>query len=93
MATQVLRISVHQTSKILAVTYFLLMLLFVPIGIAILVFAPSPQKGMGIFFIFAPVIYAIVGYLAFALFAAVYNLVAPRLGGIEFQLTDKPGAV
>jgi hypothetical protein len=93
MATQILKISVHQTSKVLAVMYFLLMLLLVPIGIGIVMLAPSPQKAMGIFFIFAPVIYAIVGYLAFALFAAVYNLVAPRVGGIEFQLTDKPGAV
>ena len=92
MTTQIRRISVHQTARIFAIMYFVLLLLLVPVGIGILVLAPSPQRGMGVFFIFAPVIYAICGYVAVALFSAIYNLLAPRVGGIEFELTDRPGA-
>ena len=92
MTTQIRRISVHQTSKVFAIMYFLVFLLFLPAGLAVLVFVPGPQRGVGLLFVFAPVIYAVVAYLAIALFSALYNVIAPRVGGIEFELGDRPGA-
>jgi hypothetical protein len=43
---------------------------------------------VGFVFIFAPLIYGIIAYLMFGLFAWVYNFVAQRFGGIEFTTTE-----
>lgn len=92
MATQIRRISVHQTSKVFAIMYFVIFLLFLPIGLAVYALAPPPQRNFGMFFLVAPFLYAILGYLGVALFAALYNVIAPRVGGIEFELGDRSGA-
>jgi ABC-type Na+ efflux pump permease subunit len=94
MKTQITHISIHQTSKVVALMYFFFMLLFVPVGIAFLAFVPADpqqpqQRLMGIFFLFAPVLYAVVGYLGFALASLLYNALAKRVGGIEFDTAEQ----
>ena len=94
MRTQITHVSVHQTSKVVAMMYFFFMLLFIPVGIFFLVAAPDnpqqpQQRFMGIFFLLAPVIYAVIGYLGFALASVVYNALAKRVGGIEFDTSDE----
>ena len=55
--------------------------------------AASPRaRGMGVFLIFAPILYGAVGYVGSALFAAIYNVLAKRVGGVEFESVDKPAA-
>jgi hypothetical protein len=97
MRTQIVHVSVHQTSKVVALMYFLFMLLFIPVGIFILAFAPSDpqqpqQRFMGFFFLFAPILYAVLGYLGFALASLLYNALAKRVGGIEYD-TAEPARV
>ena len=94
MRTQITHVSVHQTSKVVALMYFFFMLLFIPVGIAILAFVPSDpqqpqQRFMGYFFLFAPVLYAVIGYLGFALASVLYNALAKRVGGIEFDAAEQ----
>ena len=94
MRTQITHVSVHQTSKIVALMYFFFMLLFIPVGIAFLAFVPSgPQQSqqrlMGFFFLFAPVLYAVIGYLGFALASLLYNALAKRVGGVEFDTAEQ----
>jgi len=43
---------------------------------------------IAIIYILAPLWMAILGFIFFAIFAAIYNLFAKRLGGIEFEVTD-----
>ena len=91
MRRQITRVSIHQTSKVFALMYFCFSLLVVPIGLAMV--SRYPQgRGMGMFLIFAPVIYGVVGYLGSALFGVIYNFLAARVGGVEFESVDQPGA-
>ena len=91
MTRQIIHVSIHQTSKVFALVYFCFSLLIVPVGIAMMVGYPQ-GRAAGLFFIFAPVIYAVVGYLGSALFGAIYNFLAKRIGGVEFDSVDKTGA-
>jgi hypothetical protein len=43
---------------------------------------------LGLMLIAAPFLYAIVAYLGAALVSAIYNFVARRFGGVEFELTE-----
>jgi len=94
MPMQITHVSVHQTSKVVALMYFLFMLLLVPVGIAFLALAPHgpqqpQQRLMAFFFLFAPVLYAVIGYLGFALASLLYNALAKRVGGVEFEVSDQ----
>ncbi len=41
---------------------------------------------MGIFMLFAPLLYGVIGYVCVALFSWIYNLVAQKFGGIEIEV-------
>lgn len=76
---------------IIGALYAVMTSIFVPIGL--LAFAFRGQSGAvnafgGIFFIFAPVIYGILGFIAGIIAAAVYNLVVKFTGGLEFEVRD-----
>jgi len=61
------------------------------LGIIFGIFSMGPRA---LAFIFLPIIYFIVAYVAIALVAWVYNYIAPRTtGGVEFTLTPVLGAV
>lgn len=86
MRQQIVRLSVHQTSKVLAVMYALMGLIFVPIFL--IAAAVNPQDGgigLGLALIF-PILYGILGYVFVAVGCALYNAVASRFGGVEFVL-------
>ena len=87
MKKQITRISPHQTSKIVAILYFACMLILVPIGI-IMLLVGGKEKYMGLFFIIAPVLYGVVGYLMFGIAYLLYNFIAKRFGGVEFTVTE-----
>jgi hypothetical protein len=91
---QVKRIGVLQTAKITAVMYFLISLVFlIPFGL-IMMIAGSAQGGPGIaeaffggiFLIFMPIVYAVMGFVFVAIGCLFYNLVAKYVGGIEIEL-------
>ena len=88
MKKRISHISVLQQGIVCALLYGLLSLIAVPFLILGALFGHS---GFGvIFFIFIPVIYAIVGFIAGILSAFIYNLVAGWTGGIELTFTDVP---
>ncbi len=66
-------------------------LLFVPFIVIMLFFAPRGQNALpaifgGAFALFAPVIYGVMGFLLGMISAAIYNLAARFVGGIEVEL-------
>ena len=91
MTRQITHVSIHQTSKVFALLYFCFSLLLVPIAIGVMAASPggaawgcsssSRRSFMG------P-----VGYVGSALFAAIYNVLAKRVGGVEFESVDQPSA-
>lgn len=87
MKKQLTRISILQSSKIVVALYFLMGFLYVLAGVPILIFGGDHLRIMGIIYCAMPVILAILGFIFFALFAAIYNLLSNFLGGFEIEVT------
>jgi hypothetical protein len=88
MKKRISHISVLQQGIVCAVLYGLLSLIAVPFLILGALFG---HGGAGaILFIFLPIVYAIVGFIAGVITAFVYNLVAGWTGGIELTFSDAP---
>ena len=88
MAQQIKRFSIGQSAKFLGVLYLLLGLIFVPFFLMIEMFAPDGTAGFGtVFAIMMPVMYSVTGLISGAVGAALYNLVAGWVGGIEVELS------
>jgi hypothetical protein len=84
---QIKSFAVLQTSKVMGVLYFLLGLLFM---VFVLTIAPVPKghAHRGFFVIvLAPVFYGIAGFVCTAIICWLYNAVAKRIGGIEFEVS------
>ncbi|UCH10177.1 MAG: hypothetical protein JSU61_13415 [Fidelibacterota bacterium] len=90
MKKQILKISVHQTSKVIAITYVGLAVVFaVVMFIVISLFGDRGEREHALliavlYLVFMP----FLAYLLVALFCAIYNAVAERFGGAEFYLED-----
>ena len=53
-----------------------------------LIFGGDKLKIMGTIYILMPLLMAIFGFIFFVIFAALYNLLATWLGGMEIEVTD-----
>ena len=88
MKKQITRISVLQSSKIVVALYALMGFLYTLVGILMLAFGGEGMRVMAIAYIAMPLIMAVLGWVFFAIFAALYNLLAKWLGGIEVEVND-----
>ena len=87
MAQQIKRFSIGQSAKFMGVLYLLLGLLFVTLFLLLEAFAPEGTAGFGTMFaIMMPVMYAVIGLVSGLVGAALYNLVAGWVGGIEVEI-------
>ncbi len=93
MPERLARISILQTSITVTVLYVILTLIFVvPIGIFVFLFSSGADRIKSLSFLFAPLIYGILGFIFSAIGCAIYNLTAKWTGGIEFALTKTEGS-
>ena len=88
MKKQLISISVLQSSKIVTVLYVLMGFIYTLIGIPMVIFGGSGLRIMGIIYLLGPVFMGILGFIFFAIFAAIYNLLAKWLGGFEFEIKN-----
>ena len=92
MKKQIKSISILQSSKVVGALYAVFGLLYALIGIPLFIVALATGNkqlaGVGIMFILMPVFTALAGFVFFAIFAALYNLLARWLGGIEFEVAS-----
>jgi hypothetical protein len=88
MKKQVVRISVLQSSKIVTALYVIFGFLYTLIGILMLILGGQNLRTMGIIYILMPLIMAILGFVFFIIFAALYNFLVKYLGGIEVQIKN-----
>ena len=88
MKKQITRVSILQSSKIVTALYLIMGLIYTIPGALMIIFASGQFRIMGIVYCAMPVIMAIFGFLLFVIFAALYNLLAKRLGGIEYETTE-----
>lgn len=70
--------------------YVVIGLLYTLLGIPMILFGDDKLRIMGIIYALMPVIMAIFGFMFFCIFAALYNLLARWLGGVEFEVTEVP---
>lgn len=83
------RFSIGQSAKFLAVLYALFGLIFTPFFLLMGMFAPEGSGSFGTMFAIAmPIIYAVMGVVGGVIGAALYNLVAGWVGGIEVEIEE-----
>lgn len=85
------RIGVKSAAKVLTLVFFVLgsihsVILGVLSGVGGLGSEGTAQTGLIVTVILFPFVYGLVGLVAGALIAFIYNLVAGRFGGIEIEL-------
>jgi hypothetical protein len=83
------RFGIQATALIVAVLYFVLALIFVPIFYLVARNGPGGGSFPAIAIVIGPIVYGIFGYIFAAIGCWLYNLVASWTGGIE--LTLEPG--
>jgi hypothetical protein len=89
MKKQITRISVVQTSKVVALLYAIISLIYTIIGAFMVAFGSKGIKAMGMVYVFMPIIMLILGFLMMLLFCWLYNVVAKWVGGIEVTIEQK----
>ncbi|MEX1013299.1 MAG: hypothetical protein WD595_07010 [Waddliaceae bacterium] len=86
MFHQIKRISVHQTAKVFALIYLFIGAIFsIP---AALMSLYTGDFDRALMFFILPFFYLFLGYLLFAVFALIYNMIASNVGGIEFEIGE-----
>ena len=88
MKRQIARISVLQSSKIMTALYVLLGSVYTLIGIPMLIFGGEKLRIIGILYLLGPIWMGVIGFVFFAAFAALYNLLAKWLGGVEVEIKN-----
>jgi hypothetical protein len=101
MTRHLKRIAPVQAGKVLGILYAAMSLLLVPIFLVMALvgaFAQPNQSNGGFGAVAAgfmigmalllPVMYGVVGFIFGVISAAVYNLIAKRVGGFEFEIED-----
>ena len=88
MKKQITRISVFQSSKIMAALYAIMGLLYSIAGLVVLAVSGPEMRVLGVVYLVAPIWLGILGFIFFALFAVVYNGLANALGGFEFEVEN-----
>jgi hypothetical protein len=86
MRTQIVEVSVHQTARVVALLSFFMSIPWVLLIMVPAFFKPDPPPTLLV--VVMPVLYALVTYLMAWFAAWVYNLLAPRVGGIEVRLRE-----
>ena len=82
MITRIRKFSILQTGKLLAVLYGFLSVLFLPF--LLLAFVMNPKEAIVLIFII--ILYPLMGFIGGIIGAAIYNLAASLVGGLEITL-------
>lgn len=93
MKKQIVHVSVHQTSKVIAATHTMILtvLFILPM---VLGYWFDHQIMLGIFMlILAPLLIWLFIYLGYVVACWFYNLVIPWMGGIEVEIVDVSAAL
>lgn len=86
MVHRLSRIAVGQTAKVAGLVYGLLGILLLPFFL-IPAFLGAEDAGFpAAFALVLPIVYGVFGYIFTALGCALYNWVARKVGGVEFNL-------
>ena len=88
MRTQITRISYYQNAKILAILYVPISLIYAMIGIVFLLMDLEYLRFTAYVFLSMPLWLSLVVVGAHYAVASVYNFLAAKVGGFEFDFTE-----
>ena len=88
MRTQITRISYYQNARILAILYLPIALIYALIGVAFLLTGLEYLKYTGYVFLSMPLWPSLAVVGAHYAVATVYNYLASKVGGFEFDFTE-----
>ena len=88
MRTQITRISLYQNAKMLAVIYMPIGLVYTIIGLAFLIMDIDYLRLTAYILILAPFWLSLSVVAAHYLIASIYNFLASKIGGFEFEFTE-----
>ena len=88
MRTQITRISYYQNAKILAILYIPVGLVYALIGAVFLLMDHEYLKFTGYVFLSMPLWLSLAVVGSHYVVAAVYNYLASKVGGFEFEFTE-----
>jgi hypothetical protein len=88
MTHQIRRFGVIQTAKVFGVLYALVGLLIAPFLALSAFIGPAIGLTPLVLALLAPVFYGVLGFIMMAIAAALYNVVAGWIGGIDVELTN-----
>ena len=86
MKKQIKSVSILQTSKVIALFYVLISLIYSFIGVLMVAFGSVPMKAMGVVYILMPLLMGGFGFLMMLLCCWLYNVIAKWVGGVEFTV-------
>jgi protein-S-isoprenylcysteine O-methyltransferase Ste14 len=85
MKVQIEKFSVHQNAKVFAVLMALSSLVMV-IPFMLIVSMSAPEGAFPLFMLFVfPLMYLVFGYVMVAIGCWLYNWIAKRMGGLEYE--------
>ncbi|OIR21881.1 MAG: hypothetical protein BET99_05610 [Marine Group III euryarchaeote CG-Epi2] len=90
MRVQVSRISIYQNAKFLAVIYMPIGLIYSLIGIVFLLRGGDYFRLTGFIFLLSPIWISGLIFIIHVIMATIYNFIASKIGGVEFELTELP---
>jgi ABC-type polysaccharide/polyol phosphate export permease len=91
MKKQVISISILQSSKIATALYVLMGFIYTVIAIPMIIFGNGQIRVIGMVYLFMPIVMGVIGFIFFVIFAAIYNLLASWLGGVEVEVKNIEG--
>ena len=88
MRTQITRISLYQNAKMLCFIYLPIGVIYSFIGVAFLLMDIEYLKVTGYIFLLAPFWLSLTVVGAHYFVATIYNYLASKIGGFEFEFTE-----
>lgn len=88
MKKQITRISILQSSKIVTILFMLVGIVYGLLGAAMIVGGKGLLNTIGWAYVLMPIVMPVIGFLAFVVLSAVYNLLIRWVGGIEVEVED-----
>jgi len=100
MKKQIKRVSIHQNAKVLSLLMAISSLFMLVPMFAIMAYQMPSHDAQGnpidspyAMFVIMPIFYLVFGYISIAIGSWIYNFLAKKIGGFEYETQEKSESV